>query len=121
MTETAPAPRLLPTSWTSAGDVTPQSADERSPFPLRTRIEAVAADGWDGFGIVHDDLIEFLRSGSYTDLSSILADNGIERGHGIESCDEQCAHDDADEQRYVHFFGDERQDDGDDCRSESPG
>ena len=50
-----------------------------------------------------------------------LADNGIERGHGIESCDEQCAHDDADEQRYVHFFGDERQDDGDDCRSESPG
>ena len=50
-----------------------------------------------------------------------LADDGVERGHGVESCYEQGAHDDADEQRHVHFFGDERQDDGDDCRSESPG
>jgi sugar phosphate isomerase/epimerase len=72
------APRLLPTSWTSAGDATPQSPDERSPIPLRERIEAVAAGGWNGFGVVHDDLVEFQRTGSLTDLRALLRDNGID-------------------------------------------
>ncbi|UOR01334.1 sugar phosphate isomerase/epimerase [Leucobacter allii] len=70
-------PRLLPTSWTSAGDATPQSPDERSPIPVRTRIEAVAAHGWQGFGLVADDLAEFLRSGTHADLAALLQDHGI--------------------------------------------
>lgn len=70
-------PRLLPTSWTTAGNATPQSADERSPLTLQDRIAAVAAGGWQGFGLVHDDLVEFLRSGSLDDLSALLGDHGI--------------------------------------------
>jgi hypothetical protein len=34
---------LLATCWTTAGDAAPLRGDERSPLPLRERVEAPAA------------------------------------------------------------------------------
>ncbi|MFB2579788.1 sugar phosphate isomerase/epimerase family protein [Herbiconiux sp. P15] len=70
---------LLATCWTTAGDAAPQVGDERSPLPLRARIETAAASGWSGFGLVHADLIAQRNSqGGLAELSSILRDNGME-------------------------------------------
>jgi hypothetical protein len=48
---------LLATCWTSAGDATPDRGDEVSPVDLRTRIETAAEVGWEGFGLLHADLV----------------------------------------------------------------
>ncbi|SJM63899.1 sugar phosphate isomerase/epimerase family protein [Gulosibacter sp. 10] len=74
----APAPRLLPTSWSTAGDVVPQSADERSPLALADRVRAVAETGWNGFGLVYDDLMEYQREHSLGDLKRLLDDHGLD-------------------------------------------
>ncbi|MGO1543280.1 MAG: sugar phosphate isomerase/epimerase family protein [Gulosibacter sp.] len=71
-------PRLLPTSWSSAGNVVPQSVDERSPLPLLDRIRAASATGWSGFGMVHADLMEHQRTQSLADLKSMLNDHGLD-------------------------------------------
>ncbi len=68
---------LLATCWTSAGDAAPQRGDERSPIPLRTRIEAVAAAGWAGIGLVHADVVAFREQHPLSDLRQLLADNGL--------------------------------------------
>jgi sugar phosphate isomerase/epimerase len=47
---------LLATCWTSAGDAAPDRGDEVGPHALRTRIEAAAEVGWEGFGLLHADL-----------------------------------------------------------------
>ena len=39
---------LLATCWTTAGDATPGSDDERSPLSLRERAEAAGAAGFTG-------------------------------------------------------------------------
>lgn len=72
------APRLLAACWTSAGDIGPGIGDERSPIPLRERIEAVGRTGWGGFGLFHVDLEDALRTMPIEDLGRIFADNGIE-------------------------------------------
>ena len=46
----SPQPQLLASCWTSAGDVMPARGPDHSPLPIRTRIEAVAAAGYVGFG-----------------------------------------------------------------------
>jgi sugar phosphate isomerase/epimerase len=47
---------LLASCWTTAGDARPMRGNERSPFPLASRIAAAARAGYRGFGIVHADL-----------------------------------------------------------------
>jgi hypothetical protein len=39
------APRLVATSWSSAGHVSPMDAPATSPVPIGERIVAIAADG----------------------------------------------------------------------------
>lgn len=68
---------LLASCWTTAGDAAPQRGDERSPLPLRTRIEAAAAAGWSGFGLVHADIAAFREEHPLEDLAMILRDNGM--------------------------------------------
>jgi sugar phosphate isomerase/epimerase len=75
--ESAAAPRLLATCWTTAGDAAPQVGDERSPIALRTRIETAARAGWTGFGLVHADLVAFQESDTLTGLRAMLDDNGM--------------------------------------------
>jgi sugar phosphate isomerase/epimerase len=73
----AAVPPLLASCWTTAGNAAPMTADERSPFALADRIEAAAAAGYTGFGIVHADLVEARRQPGYTALRQMLDDNGI--------------------------------------------
>jgi sugar phosphate isomerase/epimerase len=69
---------LLATCWTTAGDAAPLRGDERSPVPLRTRIEVAAQAGFRGFGVTHVDLMAALTELSFGDLRAIFEDNGIE-------------------------------------------
>jgi sugar phosphate isomerase/epimerase len=68
---------LLATCWTTAGDAAPSRADIRSPVPLRTRIEAAAAAGFTGFGVLAVDLAVAEREHGMTGIRGMLADNGI--------------------------------------------
>jgi sugar phosphate isomerase/epimerase len=70
-------PDLLASCWTTAGDAGPMTADERSPFRLRDRIETAAAAGYKGFGIVHADLLEARATIGFPALRSLLGDSGI--------------------------------------------
>ncbi|GAA4688161.1 sugar phosphate isomerase/epimerase [Pseudonocardia yuanmonensis] len=73
-----PQDALLATCWTTAGDAAPLRGDERSPVPLRTRIEAAAEAGFRGFGVTHGDLAGALQELTWPDLRAILDDNGME-------------------------------------------
>ncbi|MFV0435349.1 MAG: sugar phosphate isomerase/epimerase family protein [Leucobacter sp.] len=73
-----PAPRLLATCWTTSGAAKP-TGPTVSPFSVRDRIAAVAADGWSGFGLVHADLVAFTREHPLADLRRMLDDHGIEQ------------------------------------------
>lgn len=68
---------LLATCWTSAGDAAPLRGDERSPFPLRQRIEAVAEAGFRGFGLVYADLLVAQQQYGLSGIRSMLCDNGL--------------------------------------------
>jgi len=52
-----PDDRLLATCWTTAGDANPLPGDQRSPSPIRERVEAAAAAGFQGIGLLHADLM----------------------------------------------------------------
>jgi sugar phosphate isomerase/epimerase len=49
-------PLMIATCWTSAGNVKPLDADERSPFDIVSRVRSVAATGWRRTGIAQDDV-----------------------------------------------------------------
>jgi sugar phosphate isomerase/epimerase len=49
-------PELIASCWTSAGNIAPLSHPETSPVPIAERLAALAATGWSGFGLAHDDL-----------------------------------------------------------------
>jgi sugar phosphate isomerase/epimerase len=70
-------PELIATCWTSAGDAAPGRGDESSPVDLRHRIETVARTGWQGFGLVHADLVAAKETIGLGTLARILTDNGI--------------------------------------------
>ncbi len=54
---------LVATCWTTAGDAVPVIGWEDSPLPLPERISAAADAGFTGFGIVHNDLANYLAGG----------------------------------------------------------
>jgi sugar phosphate isomerase/epimerase len=68
---------LLASCWTTAGDSAPSRRDWRSPVPLRERIEAAAAAGFTGFGVLGVDLAIAEREHSWSGIRTMLADNGI--------------------------------------------
>jgi sugar phosphate isomerase/epimerase len=68
---------LLATCWTSAGDAAPLRGDERSPLPLRERIEALAQAGFRGFGLVHADLLAAEQQYGLAGIRSMVSDNGL--------------------------------------------
>lgn len=71
-------PDLLATCWTTAGDAVPLSGRDDSPIALPVRIAAAGKAGFTGFGILHNDLEIYLRSGgTLQELRDLLADNGI--------------------------------------------
>lgn len=68
---------LLATCWSSAGDAASDRADRRSPLPLRERVEAAAAAGFTGFGLLSVDLPAAESMYGLSGIRSMLADNGI--------------------------------------------
>ena len=70
-------PELLASCWTSAGDVMPARGPDYSPVPIRTRIEAVAAAGYVGFGLTRPDLVRARDSIGLDTVAAMLRDNGI--------------------------------------------
>ena len=68
---------LLATCWTTAGDAAPLRGDERSPLPLRERVEAAAAAGFRGIGLLHLDLVVAEREHGLAGIRSLLDDNGL--------------------------------------------
>jgi sugar phosphate isomerase/epimerase len=68
---------LLATCWTTAGDAAPLRGDERSPVPLRERVEAAAAAGFRGIGLLHADLAAAEREYGLAGIRSLLDDNGL--------------------------------------------
>src|SRR5688572_5299314 len=68
---------LLATCWTTAGDAAPLRGDGRSPVPLRERVEAAAAAGFRGMGLLHADLMAAERAYGMGGIRAMLADNGL--------------------------------------------
>lgn len=68
---------LLATCWSSAGDAASDRDDLRSPLSLRTRIEAAAAAGFTGFGLLSADLPAAEDAYGLSGIRSMLEDNGI--------------------------------------------
>ena len=52
---------LIAACWTTAGACEPLGADDRSPVPIRDRLEAASRAGFAGFGIRHGDLLDVER------------------------------------------------------------
>jgi sugar phosphate isomerase/epimerase len=77
MTVSSTHPQLLASCWTSAGDVMPARGPDHSPVPIHTRIEAVAAAGYVGFGLTRPDLVRARDSIGLGTLANMLRDNGI--------------------------------------------
>ncbi len=68
---------LLATCWTTAGDAAPDREDLRSPLSLRERVEAAAAAGFRGFGLLSDDLPRAVADYGLSGIRAMLADHGI--------------------------------------------
>jgi sugar phosphate isomerase/epimerase len=68
---------LLATCWTTAGNAAPLRGDERSPLPLRERVEAAAAAGFRGVGLKDVDLRVAEREHGMAGIRSLLDDNGL--------------------------------------------
>ena len=77
MDDVTAADELLATCWTTAGDAAPSREDWRSPVPLRAQIEAAAAAGFTGFGVLAVDLAVAERDHGLAGIRALLADNGI--------------------------------------------
>ena len=76
MTDT-PAPELVASCWTSAGDVAPLQSPETSPVPIAEWLEAIASTGWSGFGLAHDDLAAARATLGFPALLSLIDDAGF--------------------------------------------
>jgi sugar phosphate isomerase/epimerase len=74
---TTSAPELVASCWTSAGSVAPLDNPETSPVPIADRIEAIAATGWSGFGLAHDDLAAARASLGLPALRGLIDDAGL--------------------------------------------
>jgi len=73
----AEKPDLIATCWTTAGDVRPDQADNRSRWPLAQRIDATARAGYAGTGFWLGDLLGWRESDrDYRSLRRHIDDAG---------------------------------------------
>jgi len=69
---------LIAACWTTAGDAVPIDGMDDSPIPIPDRIAAASRAGFTGFGIVHNDLANYLAGGhTLQELRTHLDDAGI--------------------------------------------
>ena len=72
-----PTPQFLAACWTSAGNVVPFRGITTSPIDIRTRIRAVAAYGYTGFGLTREDLVVARDSIGLDTVAAMLVDHGL--------------------------------------------
>lgn len=70
-------PQFIAACWTSAGDVMPARGPDTSPLDVATRIRAVAAAGYTGFGLAHQDLVVARDTIGLPAVARLLAEHGI--------------------------------------------
>ncbi len=68
---------LIAACWTTAGACDPMGVDDRSPVPIRDRVEAAAQAGFAGFGLRHGDLLVVEEMIGFGEFGRMLAVNGI--------------------------------------------
>ncbi|MDI2035619.1 sugar phosphate isomerase/epimerase family protein [Paenarthrobacter nitroguajacolicus] len=70
-------PEFTATCWTSAGDAAPLREPETSPVPIVERLDAIAATGWSGLGLVYDDLLAARDTIGFGGLRKLIDDAGF--------------------------------------------
>jgi sugar phosphate isomerase/epimerase len=70
-------PRLVATAWSSAGDISPLYSPATSPVPIAERVEAIADAGFDGLGLIADDLIAIRASIGFEALRGLISNAGL--------------------------------------------
>lgn len=70
-------PTLVATAWTSAGDISPMRSPATSPVPIADRIDAIAAAGYTGMGLIADDIAAVRDSIGLAALGDMIADAGL--------------------------------------------
>ncbi len=78
MATTRPGVDLIAAYFTLAGDVYPFGPTEVSPFSFEDRVEAAAAAGWKGIGLVLADLQATAARIGLDEMRRVLDANGIE-------------------------------------------
>jgi sugar phosphate isomerase/epimerase len=78
---TVKKPQLVATAWSSAGDVSPMDSPATSPVPIDERIAAIADAGFDGLGLIADDLIAIRDSIGFKALRGLISNAGL---HHVE-------------------------------------
>ena len=68
---------LLAGYWTLAGDCYAMGPSEVSTFSLRERVEAAAAAGYTGMGLVHEDFVLNAKAIGYPAMKRLFDDHGI--------------------------------------------
>ena len=68
---------LLAGYWTIAGDCYAMGPSEVATFPLRNRVEAAAAAGYTGLGLVHQDFVHNAKAIGYPAMTRMFDDHGI--------------------------------------------
>ena len=68
---------LLAGFWTIAGDCYAMGPSEVATFPLRNRVEAAAAAGYTGMGLVHQDFVFNAKAIGYPAMKRMFDDHGI--------------------------------------------
>lgn len=68
---------LVASYFTISGDVYPHGPIEVSSWDYRSRVEAAAAAGFCGFGLVHADMLAVSERLGLPEMRSILAGNGM--------------------------------------------
>ncbi len=70
-------PTLVATAWTSAGDTSPMRSPATSPVPIGERVDAIAAAGYTGMGLIADDIAAVRDSIGFATLRENIGDAGL--------------------------------------------
>jgi sugar phosphate isomerase/epimerase len=70
-------PKLVATSWSSAGNTSPMRAPATSPVPIAERVAAIAGAGFTGMGLIADDLRAIRERIGFEALRDLIAAAGL--------------------------------------------
>ena len=68
---------LIATCWTTSGKSLPQAGYDKSSFSLQSRMEIASGLGWQGFGILHTDLMSEVERIGLNGVRKMVVDCGF--------------------------------------------